>query len=364
MNLHIVPDNVFINKFYDNLRELGLEKDNKIIVRTQSKKLKYIKHSLPFAPLYSSEFGLLAGDTTTYDKVFIHQFTPLLYRWVATNKFRELNWMVWGSDLYNLPSVEAGLYEPLTFTRYIKNNFSLQKFLYQTKVFILHSRFRKEAYEKVDNVLTWMKSEYEFALEHIPNLQANHRFFFYENELPYQAMDEVLSHRDTDLPRLKPVYVLGNSSTPELNHLDAVQWMQSEGVEADLWVPVSYGDANYKRFLKKNLAFYRGGEVRYFEKYITFQDYMRLLNGADGLIMNNIRPQGYGNILMMMYLGKKIFLNDKNISTRELDEGGLIWEPLRNMKFVSNDGWNNNKAMVGKLLSHEILLKTYKELFL
>jgi hypothetical protein len=34
MNLHIVPDNSFVNKFCDNLQELGLWEDNKIIVRS------------------------------------------------------------------------------------------------------------------------------------------------------------------------------------------------------------------------------------------------------------------------------------------------------------------------------------------
>ena len=104
MNLHIVPDNTFINKFFDNLNEIGRGENNKLIVRTNEPKLNTVKHNLPFAPLYSRRFSSLVGNTARYEKVFIHYFSPLLYRWVALNKFQEVNWMVWGGDLYNLPS--------------------------------------------------------------------------------------------------------------------------------------------------------------------------------------------------------------------------------------------------------------------
>ncbi len=193
MNLHIVPDNVFINKFYENLHELGIAGNNRAVVRTNGKKLRYIKHDLPFAPLYSSAFEAMTGETGNYEKVFIHLFSPLLYRWVATRQFRELNWMVWGADLYNLPSVRTTLYEELTLRKYVTGTFSLDDFLYRTKVAILHQRFRDRAYTKVDNVLTWMTSEYDFAIQHLPALRARHQFFFYENDIHYQALDEMMA---------------------------------------------------------------------------------------------------------------------------------------------------------------------------
>lgn len=363
MNLHIVSDNVFINKFYDNLQELGILSNNRIVVRTNSKKLKYIQQNVPFAKLYSSQFNALIGDTSFYNKVYIHQFTPLLYRWVANHDFKELNWMVWGADLYNLPSVNTLLYEELTLAKYVKRNFSLQDFLYQAKVFIFHSNYRNEAYAKVKNVLTWMTSEYNFALHHLPSLKASNQFFFYENQMPYQALDKIMMEEKGRINNDPPIYILGNSSTSELNHLDAVEWMDREGVSANLCVPVSYGDAKYTRFLKKNLSFYKGGEVQFVDRHMNFQEYLQFLYKADGLIMNNIRPQGYGNIFMMMYLGKKVFLNQKNLSIPELNRSGLIWFPIKEMKGKSEINLLQNRSAVSTLLSHQTLLNVYGNLF-
>lgn len=364
MNLHIVPDNIFINKFYDNLRELNLEGNNRIVVRTNNKALKYLKHDFPFGRLYSPGFDHLIGDIASFKKVFIHQFTPLLYSWVAKKQVQNLSWMVWGSDLYNLPFIDAGLYEKLTLERYIQRNFCLEQFLYRIKVSLLHGRHRKAAYSKITNVLTWMTSEFNFAKSHIPELNANHSFFFYENDTPYHMLDKVMSETTGSRQRDRPVFILGNSATPELNHLDAVAYMDSQNVRADLWIPVSYGDPAYARFLKRKIpVMYHGGDVRFIDQYMSFRQYLHLLNDADGLIMNNIRPQGYGNILMMMYLGKRVFLNEKNFSIPELNRGRLVWQPLADLAADREMNPASNRSAVISLLSHEILLKVYRELF-
>jgi dTDP-N-acetylfucosamine:lipid II N-acetylfucosaminyltransferase len=143
MNLHIAPDNVFTNRFYENLSELGVLGNNKIIVRTPENKLRYVKHDVSFAKLYSSDFNKIVGDTSQYQKVFIHQFTPLLYRWVAKNEFQELNWMIWGADLYNLPSIDDHIYEPITFDRFIRKRWSVEVLINKAKIFPINRQKRK-----------------------------------------------------------------------------------------------------------------------------------------------------------------------------------------------------------------------------
>ena len=146
MNLHIVPDNSFIDKFCDNLLELGIWENNKIIVRSNEHALKSIKHNLPFAALYSQQFSALIGDTAVYTRVFVHYLTPLLYRWLAQNKFQEVNWMIWGGDLYNLPALEKVCYESRTWHEYVKKDYSAQTLLYSLKIKLTQSPFRRRAY--------------------------------------------------------------------------------------------------------------------------------------------------------------------------------------------------------------------------
>lgn len=358
MNLHIAPDNTFINTFYDNLKESSLLDSNRIVIRSNNKELKAVKHDIPFAPLYSSKFNSLVGDTFFYDKVFVHYFTPLLYRWVALNKFKELNWLSWGGDIYNLPSLDRLCYEPLTLTRYVERNKLLNEKLYELKILILHSVFKKRAYSKVANIMTWMEQEYQFATRHLP-VQAKHKFFFYENQFPYSELDSVEKSGTRD----KISLIIGNSGSPTNNHLDTIAFLEKNKINAHLLVPVSYGDNHYISFLKKNLT-YKYGTLEFVDRYMPFHEYIRFLAGADGLVMNTIRPQGYGNIFMMLYLGKPVFFNSRNISLPDLTSYGIKWRPMEDITNLSNDRMvlNNREAIV-KLLSHDRLLTDYKQIF-
>lgn len=359
MNLHIAPDNSFVNKFYENLEELGLTANNKIVIRSNENALRSIKANLPFAPLYSTRFSTLVGDTARYDKVFVHYLTPLLYRWIANHTFQELNWMVWGGDLYNLPPLDHVCYEPQTWNRYKKKDWSVQTLLYNMKVSFTQDPFRKKAYAKIKNVLTWMSQEYKFAIDHLP-IQGTHKFFFYENQLPYGKLDGLVKPaKNAD----KLSFVVGNSGSPTNNHLDAIQFLEDNRVQADLLIPVSYGEPRYISFLKKNVKF-SYGQVEFIERYMAFEEYLNFLSSADGLIMNTLRPQGYGNILMMMYMDKPVFFNTKNISLPDLDAAGLKWLPMESLKsFETMKRNGSNKEAVMKLLSHDRLIKEYQRLF-
>jgi len=359
MNLHVVPDNSFINKFCDNLEELGLWQNNKVIVRSNEGALKSIKHNLPFAPLYSSRFSSLIGNTSKYEKVFIHYLTPLLYRWLTKNNFQEVNWMIWGGDLYNLPALERICYESKTWDEYVRKDWSAQTVLYNLKIKLTQSPFREKAYWKIKNVLTWMREEYSFAMHNL-SLNAHHKFFFYENQLPYEKLDALAKPGNSSQ---KLSLILGNSGSPANNHLEAVQYLENNRIAVDLVVPVSYGDKRYIAFLKKTLKF-SYGKIDFLDRHMPFEEYLNLLASADGLIMNTIRPQGYGNILMMMYMAKPVFFNPKNISLPDLNAANLRWMPLDDLHSseILRSEVSNKEAVIN-LLSHDTLLKTYQELF-
>jgi dTDP-N-acetylfucosamine:lipid II N-acetylfucosaminyltransferase len=361
MNLHIVPDSKFTDRFYANLQEAGVLANNEFVVRTNEDALKYISHELPFAKSYSNKFETLIGDTASYQRVFIHQFSPLLYRWVAQHDFQELNWCVWGADIYNLPGMGKNFYEPLTWEGFSKNSWK-KDVLYLLKLYATSMYFKGRAYGKIDRVMTWMKSEFEFVRKTLELPRATWQFFFYENHLPYEHLDAIQSQEPKSSAD-KLQFIVGNSGTDTNNHLDAVKRIADLGVKADLIIPVSYGSPEYVAFLKKNLEFYSGGKIEFMDTFLAFNDYVRLLIGCDGLIMNHLRPQGYGNILMMMYLDKPVFLNPDNLSIPDLDANNLKWFPLDEIARATKGASLTNKSIIRDLLSHAKLIRAYRELF-
>jgi dTDP-N-acetylfucosamine:lipid II N-acetylfucosaminyltransferase len=359
MNLHILPDSKFSNSFYHNLLETRSESNNICIVRSNLAELKYVDARLPFAALYSNRFEQLVGDTEKYETVFIHQFYPLMYKWIAKHKFRNLQWIVWGTDLYNLPFIDYQFYGKAT-EKYLKSSVFRSDLLYLLKFYLTNRYFKKSAYQKVNEVLTWMQSEYEFACTHLP-LKAGHRFFFYENDVPYHKLPRNIKPSE---PKGKLRLLLGNSGTPTNNHIDAIRVLaQKKELDADIFIPLSYGDQNYIKFLKKNIPEYSHGKIHFIEQYMKFSDYADMLGSMDALIMNNIRPQGYGNVFMMMYLGKPIFMNAENLSVPDLRTLGFKVHTIEDLGHSSVKPVYSNADVIDSVFSHDRLLREYRDLF-
>jgi dTDP-N-acetylfucosamine:lipid II N-acetylfucosaminyltransferase len=361
MNLHILPDSKFTEAFYRNMAEAGLLANNIFVVRSRAKKLKYVKQSIPFASLYRSEFDTLVGDISKYERVYIHQLSPLLYRWIATHKFQELNWMSWGTDLYNLPFVKVNFYERET-SRLIRTRFDIQNWLYLLKVYLTNMLFKRTAYSRINNMLTWMRTEFDFARKQIPELKALHQYFFYENQLPYEKIKSIVANTESTREN-KLKLIVGNSGTAGNNHLDAIRKIDDAGMEADLFIPVSYGDKSYISQLKKSSTFYKGGSITFIDVMMEFEEYVRFLYSADALIMNHIRPQGYGNVFIMMYMNKPVFFNDKNLSLPDLASAGLRWNTLDQLRELNETRDLTNRSALLDLLAHDRLLKIYRDLF-
>ncbi len=190
-------------------------------------------------------------------------------------------------------------------------------------------------------------------------LNAEHKFFFYENQLPYNQLDSITAGPGRS-ERL--TLIIGNSGSPTNNHLDVVKFLEENKIHADLLLPVSYGDSHYISFLRKNIKF-TYGIVKFVDRYMPFHEYVEWLAAADGLVMNSLRPQGYGNIFMMMYLGKPVYFNPTNISLPDLSDAGLKFNTLQDLKSsVPGTHQPNNEAVIN-FLSHERLINEYRSLF-
>ena len=158
--------------------------------------------------------------------------------------------------------------------------------------------------------------------------------------------------------------MVGNSGYPTNNHLDAIAYMEEHSIKADLLIPVSYGDKKYISLLKRRLASYKNGTVTFVDKFMDFDEYLNLLSGADAFVMNSIRPQGYGNVLMMLYMGKPVFMNERNISAPDLKKNGIVTSDWSEMNSIlSHKPMAQNKEAIANLLSHSRLINVYRELF-
>jgi dTDP-N-acetylfucosamine:lipid II N-acetylfucosaminyltransferase len=94
-------------------------------------------------------------------------------------------------------------------------------------------------------------------------------------------------------------FLIGNSATITNNHFDAFQLLKKykpKGLR--VYVPLSYGDSEYAEMVKKE------GEILFKDQFAPIEDFLskgqfnQVLNDCGNIIMNQLRQQGLGTILV------------------------------------------------------------------
>jgi hypothetical protein len=353
MNLHIFPDSVFAKAFYRNLQSFNLKEHNLVIISKE--KAKHAIDGIVCAPLHSLKFAQAVTSTHHYDAVFIHYFTPALYRWVERHTFKKLCWCVWGGDVYNLPWRKNNNFESIT-SALFKKSFSWEETIFNWKVSLLYSPYKIKAWLKVNEVYTWMEEEFLFTKSTYAN-QATHSFFYYEGEVPYD--NEVVITQS----QAEPFIIVGNSGSPQNNHADVLQFLNDIHFKKKIVIPVSYGNQEYVSKLKSYALKFTNLSIQWLEEFMPIEQYNHLLANADAFIMHAIRPQGMGNVFAVMNMGVPVYFNPKNAAYQSLISMGFECYKTEDLTKEKIHQPAKNKDLIKQKFGHDQTKKIYQKLF-
>lgn len=128
--------------------------------------------------------------------------------------------------------------------------------------------------------------------------------------------------------------------------------------EFNVVVPLSYGNQNYINFLVKEGYRLLGDRFIPLLNYLDSDEYYNILNQVDVAIMNYNRPQGFGNILPLIYLGKKVYLKSSISTTYELSKKGIKVFNVEDLKYKNiNDLIYIDEET--KLINRNLVLENY-----
>lgn len=118
--------------------------------------------------------------------------------------------------------------------------------------------------------------------------------------------------------------VIGQKGTPENNHIKIINClnMYSDN-NFKIYIPVSYGNDEYIKMLKKYICRHKLNNVIMIEDMMSYTDYVRLLNKMDIAIYDGLDSYALGNIAIMLSLKKKIYLNASGIIKQAFDKDQL-----------------------------------------
>ena len=361
--VHFFPDTQFVDHAIDIYKDLKIYK-NIFCCYNKKGKVKFIKS--PDISLFSNNATIISFINSNADFLILYSLCLPYSVLLKLNRNIKIVWHTVGYDIYSDDSIigrldqkkliNMNLYCKLT-RKYLSLNF-----LYITKkvirYYILFAFRRNYYYNFLINNVSYISSVLPIEKK------------YFDKRLKAKYIDfRFISERDNfgnfDLQKTnKTNILLGNSATPENNHLDVLEYLHSLNLDnINIIMPLSYGDERYRDYLIRYIKHkkYRF-EVECLTNFLDFKNYKEILQSCSFAIFGVLRQQAMGNIYNLLKIGTKIFLYSNSIVYKQLIENGYNVYPIEEisvhslMTGLSKEEKENNKKLITNELNYSLLI--------
>lgn len=165
--------------------------------------------------------------------------------------------------------------------------------------------------------------------------------------------------------------LVGNSATYTGNHAEAFDLLHELGVnDRQVVVPLSYGDPQLAKKLTSIGHEYFSDNFLPLMDFMPIQDYVASIKKCGYVIMNHIRQQAVGNIVIMLYLGARVFVRQENPVYDFFKKSGVVISTVQELSAdpkllempLTEEERARNKAFVSVYWSRERAYERTREL--
>jgi dTDP-N-acetylfucosamine:lipid II N-acetylfucosaminyltransferase len=369
--LHITIDDKFIDSANRQFERI-YPGSNKfyIIIRDNGYPLQYIKMQPNFELLPENNKSLtkILNEIKDYDLVVFHGLDDFRCKIVlrSDNSVKFL-WSLWGYEIYN-------------FTRFFKNNIYgdqtkkvfknlIQKSLKRRLTDLIKDipgQFKKTNRFKAIKKIKYFGFPYEEEFTSLNNLKLLNAAYV---RFTYYPLEHIIS--DHENVKISGSNILvGNSATTSNNHLEVFEKLKCLSLgERKVIVPLSYGSNNYRDEILKLKTKILPRNFQPLVDFYGINEYNNIIRTCSVFIMNSYRQQGIGNIFAMLWMGARVYLDERNTTYTYLKRKKLSVFSISNDLVPSNENIfkpldlaeiERNREILRKELSEDILKKELK----
>lgn len=303
--LHLASDEKFIDQAVKEFERAAPGANDLYVYGKEP--LKLIKSPATVVTEAQALGGSLSKAFSSYDLVVLHS---LDIRWFRTIRKLPLKipvvWLGWGYDYYDiLYRSKKSMLLPLTESAWLsmqQGNSVVKTIKRGVKALLVPSK--KSVIERIDFFSPVLTREYEMVKK------ASRHFKFPRQVVwNYGNLEEDLVNGFENETVDGNSVLVGNSATVENNHLDAFSLLSELGVKGRKIIsPLSYGDPSYRKLVLNAGALRFGEDFMPLVDFMSISEYVGVLKSCGFVVMDHLRQQAVGNIIIMLYLGAKVFL--------------------------------------------------------
>ncbi len=315
---HFVHDSIYVDFAYDTFEMVAPGANDFYLASRNPKQHKLIhisKAPIQFISRYACFDPRFIRSVRKYDIILFHSMKPYKAEIATRSKGgSKLVWIGMGYDYYDFiyPSKTDMLKEK---TRKIYRAIEANHAKPKNKVKEIAKRVLFRAYERkavlsnIDYFAPVLEEEYHAISRNYTGIMPKYISWNYDISSKLGCIED--ERRKTGGSNI----LLGNCATYTNNHIDAFELIKRCNFRADAKIicPLNYGgNRQYKAAILEMGEQYFDDRFYPVLDFVEFEQYVGLLATCSHAIMNHIRQQAGGNILMMLYLGAKVFLDKKN----------------------------------------------------
>ncbi len=277
--------------------------------------------------------------------VYFHylSYDPTLLFWFLNKKrLKKSTWIVWGNDIYS----------------YYKRKKNIKTRIYEYFRCRIIPAFPEIA-AFVEEDVYFVRKIYGSDAEYVPIL--------YPIPVNLDNLKTISKKKQND----NPVFLLGNSADPSNMHIEVIEALSKhKDAQLKIYCPLSYGGTqSYKKQVISLGKRYFGNKFIPLTKLLDTANYTNLLSEIDIALMNHNRQQGLGNILALLYLGKKVYMRTTITSypfflrnnCEIYDIAEIIASDIDDIVKITQD-LSKNKTIVEKIIDEKYYLLLWKNL--
>jgi hypothetical protein len=348
MYLHIITDEKFIDSAWSAF-EKASPSNNRFVIIGEKETTTYIKSFTPdFVPLHEALSSAFIESMVRYELVFIHYLSNVSRLLIFLSKpDTKFVWIGFGHDYYYLicdrkslllpetkKNLASGFRKPLNFIGATFSNFKHSVLLaIKNKAhlfFLIHKKMQLRGITENSFKETEVMRRIAFFSPVITTefnlIKTNHPHFTPKlarwNYAVVSNLIDTMKQPKITTPKY-PRIVVGNNATPENNHLDTFIWLKNIGYNGDIVCPLSYGSKEYASLVKQQGRYLFGDRFTSIDHFIPINEYFDFLTESACLLMNNLRQQGLGNIIMALYGGANVVMRKDNPVYIDLQTKGI-----------------------------------------
>ncbi|RPH31772.1 MAG: hypothetical protein EHM93_12135 [Bacteroidales bacterium] len=344
MIIHILGTENFYQKSFINLIERNFAPDSHRFIFRSTKVKKENYRSTTAIGIKRNVISLIffIPQLLKAEKIFIHYLPhgPSLIFWTIYSFFsKKLVWVYWGGDIY--------IYKDKN--RTIKSQF--------------YELCRRFLIKNLRNIAGFLYGDFKIIKE-VYQTQAVYTQIIYPLPIDLLLLERISAENKIEKSDNKTRILAGNSADPSNNHIELFSFLERfRDEDIEIICPLSYGpNKDYIELVKKEGERIFGVKFKPLLEFLTPSEYSKILIGVDITIMNHQRQQGLGNLVTILWLGKKVFVRSDTTSYAYFNSEKIkVWDTIdiQNLPFDDFKSMNPADGIKNKTLALNVFSENH-----